>query len=284
MTDVQITRGEAYTHNVPGTYNQGLGRSESFPLVELHIGSELVGVEIHGEVYDPCKRCIVGGHYSFNGHDSICYACHGYSHGKSTTEADIVRRYVARQKAEARRIAKAEKAAKEAREAHAAWVAANEELAEALKAHRTPVDAEGYTDFSFRPVNSFLTKMADQAAYSPLTARQAEAAQDALDKLAERTKADREVGHWGTVGKRAVVEVKVHKVIVIEGQWGTSFLAIMSTPEGHALKSFSTGSFVTDALDAEGKDVTLTVKATVKEHGDYQGKPQTIVTRVATQS
>lgn len=288
MTDITITRSAPYKHIVPGTYIAATNESESFEITELNIDGYIVGVEIEGTIYDPCKRCTVGGHYSFNGQDSICYGCHGYSHGKVTDEADIVRRYVARQKAEARRIKAAEKAAKEQADALAAWVAENAEIAEALKAHVIPTDDEGYTDFSFKPRDKFLSSLADQASYKALSPKQTEAARTALARLAEQDKARAEkrgfdiaLGHWGEVGKRAEVTVTVEKIIVIEGDYGTSFLCIMKSAEGHALKSFSTGAFVDTAIEAEKTGDAVKVKATVKKHDTYEGAPQTIVTRVA---
>lgn len=288
MTDITITRSEPYKHIVPGTYIAATNESESFEITELNIDGMIVGVEIDGEVYDPCKRCVVGGHYSFNGHDSICYSCGGYSHGKVTDEADIIRRYIARQKAEARRIKAAEKAAKEQKDALTAWIMDNREVAQALEAHRSPVDPEGYADFDFKPRDKFLTSLADQAAYKALSEKQTEAAKTALDRLAEKDAEraakrgfDIALGHWGEVGKRAEVTVTVEKIIVIEGDYGTSFLCIMKSAEGHALKTFSTGAFVDTAIEAEKTGDAVKIKATVKKHDTYEGAPQTIVTRCA---
>ena len=42
----EIVRSEPYTHVVPGTYTPA--GSETFQIVELRIGHEIVGVEIHG--------------------------------------------------------------------------------------------------------------------------------------------------------------------------------------------------------------------------------------------
>ncbi len=286
---VEITRNAPYRHVVPGTYTPA--GSESFELTELHIGNEIVGVEIHGEVYDPCKRCVVGGHYSFNGVDSICYGCHGYSHGKATTEDDIVRRYIARQKAAERRERQAREAAEKQAAELRAWEELHADIAEALKAHRSPVDPEGYADFSFTPKDRFLTSLADQATYKPLSEKQTAAAVAAFARLREQDekRAARDgikiaAGHWGEVKKRDTVVVTVNKIIVIDGEWGATFLVIMTSAEGHSLKTFASGgsAFVTDAIEAEKDGQPLKIKATVKEHGEYNGVPQTMLTRCAT--
>jgi len=280
-----ITRDEPFTHSVPGSFG------EKFEITVLRIDGELVGVEIDGDVNDPCKRCGLGGQYSFNGFDSICYECHGYSHGKQTTEADIVRRYINRQKYAARQQAASEKAAREQREALAAWTAENADVAEALVEHRSVTDEQGYVDFSFVPKDRFLTSLADQAAYKPLSPKQTDAARAAFTKLAERTQARQDAnaetvaaGHWGEVGKRDTVIVKVEKVITIDGEWGTSFLVIMTSVEGHSLKNFASGgsAFATDAIEAEKDGEPLKIKATVKKHDTYKDLPQTVVTRCTT--
>jgi hypothetical protein len=283
-----LTIGEAFTHSVPRGWAKYTFQEISF---EGFYGTEVIGLLVDGEPADLCKRCGQGyGHFSWNGEDDICYSCSGEGYGAETTLESMERRAKARSARQRRASEKAAKEAQRLRDEHAAWVAANADLAEALVAHRTPEqDEDGYFvgkpyDWTFRPVNSFLTKMADQARYSPLTERQAAAAQDALDKLTERNAEAVAIGHWGTVGKREIVEVKVVKTIAIEGDYGTSWLCIMEGAEGHALKTFSTGAFVDDAQRVEGTEETLKVKATVKKHDTYNGKPQTIVTRVATQA
>jgi len=281
----EIVRSEPYTHVVPGTYTPA--GSETFQIVELRIGHEIVGVEIHGETYDPCKRCVVGGHYSFNGHDSICYGCHGYSHGKATTEADIVRRYVARQKAAAKKAAEAERAAREQAEALATWAAENADVAAALVAHRSPVDPEGYADFSFRPRDKFLTSLADQATYKALSPKQTAAAEAALARLVEKD-AERDArnadkvaaGHWGEVGKRAEVEVTVRSLRAFDGDYGTRWLCTMETAEGQTIKTWTSGAFVDVAIEREKDGQPVRIKATVKDHGTYRDLPETTVSRV----
>ncbi len=289
-----LTIGETFTHSVPKGWMK-----YQFAEITFTEGSypEVIGVLVDGEPHDLCKRCGQGyGHFSWNGEDDICYSCSGEGYGKPSDLESMARRAAQRLARRLREEAKWAAEAQAKRDEHAAWVAANGELAEALVPFRSPdIGPDGYYEgtgpevdrlntHGFRPVNSFLTKMADQARYSPLTERQAEAAKDAIAKQAERTEAAQAIGHWGTEGKRAEVTVKVLKTIAVEGDYGTSWLVIMEGSEGHAIKTFSSGAFVEDAFRAEGTEETLRVKATVKKHDTYDGKPETIVTRVATQS
>lgn len=315
---VEITRGETYTHVVPGTYNSGLERSESFPIAELHIGDELVGVVVYAgtkdeEVCDPCRRCVLGGHYSFNGHDSICYACHGEGHGKLTDEASIIRRYLARQKAAAKRERLAREAEERAAAELAAWINANTDLWMDLKGFLPKKEWDDYSGAQYRlPATSFLAKLAVQVYddLKPLSEKQTAAAKDAVTKTQARNEERVAAGHWGTVGKRDKVVVDVVSCKDFDSQWGTTWLVTMKTTEGHVLKSWASGAFVFDALNAldnkkcEGheslagehmgetvecngkcrpKDAArLTIKATVKAHGEYNGLPETTVTRVTS--
>lgn len=277
--------GRTFIHTVPET-----GGHLRYAITELEApDGEVIALSVDGEIHDPCKRCGLGyGHFSYDGDSDTCYECRGEGHGSQTTEADALRRKVNRDKAAARREAKrlAEIAKRDAE--LAAWVAENAELAEALVAHRTPEqDEDGYfvgqpVEYVFRPANSFLTKMADQARWEALTERQTAAAKDALDKLTARRTEQETAGHWGTVGKRDKVVVDVLAAKDFDSQWGTSWLITMKTAEGQVLKSWASGAFVSDALDAvkEGGERRITVKATVKAHGEYNGLPETTVTRV----
>jgi hypothetical protein len=83
-------------------------------------------------------------------------------------------------------------------------------------------------------------------------------------------------GHWGEVGQRAEFIGRVTNVKAFDGDYGISYLVKLETPEGHVLTTFSSGSF---GQDAEiGKVVRA--KGTVKEHGEYNGEPETKLARV----
>lgn len=95
----------------------------------------------------------------------------------------------------------------------------------------------------------------------------------AMGQLVERAKREeKQVKHIGTVGARGTFVLTVHKVIPSEGTYGWTYFHIMSDQDGNAVAWRASGTNFT-----EGE--TLTVKATVKEHGEYKGKPQTVLTR-----
>ncbi len=98
------------------------------------------------------------------------------------------------------------------------------------------------------------------------------------DKLtyAAKQAARPESNHVGTIGKRAVFTVTCEKVIRSEGQYGVTGIHKMTDDKGNDLTWFASES--TEWL-AEGQ--TYQVKATPKSHGDFQGRKQTVLNRVA---
>ena len=79
--------------------------------------------------------------------------------------------------------------------------------------------------------------------------------------------------HMGTIGKRETFTLKVNRLIWSEGFYGVTIIHLMEDKDGNVFKWFSSGP----ELD-EGE--FLTVKATVKDHGEYQGTKETVLTRV----
>lgn len=106
----------------------------------------------------------------------------------------------------------------------------------------------------------------------------------AMDKLeAAKAKAARPASnHIGTIKKREDFVVTVKKVILKEGMYGTTHIHIM---EGNVVAGAD--MLVNDMTWFASKDAdmeegnTYRVKATVKDHGEYNGRAQTIVNRVA---
>lgn len=277
MSEFYITEGD-----------QRLGGHE----VVLHSpnGAWAVGIKFgNGVVREFCKRCGGTGEYSFNLMDgTVCYGCMGKSLGESTTEADIVRRAINRHKAAAKRAEKAERAFQIKRAAMDAWQATHADLLAALEPHLSRVDSEGYTDFDWRPINTFLTDLADKAhrGVIPLSDRQVEAAKAALARQAqwdtekaEKAAQSTAAGHYGKVGEKVTAEVVITGTKFFPGDWNRSntTLVTMKTAEGHILKTFSSGEFGREAEAGQ----TVKIKGTVKTHGDYDGVPQTMLTRVS---
>jgi hypothetical protein len=258
----------------------------------MHNGYAIAVKLTDGRVFDICTRCGGSGHYSFNLMDgTICSGCGGNGLGKETTEADAIKRATNRDKARARKQAKAEREFQIKRDAMDKWQNENADLIEALKPFATPFDSEGYVDFSFRSPNRFLTDMADQAINTirPLSSKQTEAAQKALVSQAERDSARAIVnaqkaaqGHYGQAGEKVEAEVKITRIQSFDGQYGTSWLIVMETVDGYSLKAYCTGAFVSDAIDAEKTGETLSIKGTIKKLDEYNGVPQTVLTRVKT--
>lgn len=256
-----------------------------------------------GKIFEICHRCGGTGHYSFNLLDgTICYGCMGKRVVAETTEADVIRKAVNRAKAADRRAKKAKAQLDAARATMDAWQAANADLVEALRPHLTPVDAEGYADFSFRPANTFLTSMADQAIRTvrPLTSKQAEAARNALRVQAQRDEeraaqqaAGQAAGHLGTPGQKVEAVVTLESAKFLPGDWNrsNSYLITMRTEAGHVLKTFSSGAFgdtaseMIDRAKEQGQNrPQVTITGTVKAHDEYNGEPQTMLTRVKINS
>jgi hypothetical protein len=95
-------------------------------------------------------------------------------------------------------------------------------------------------------------------------------------KAAER-KARAEAGarsqHFGAVGKRETFKLTVTKKIAVDSQWGTMTIHKFVDESGNIATWFaSRGAELT-----EGQ--TYTIKATVKEHKEYQGAAETVLTR-----
>lgn len=78
--------------------------------------------------------------------------------------------------------------------------------------------------------------------------------------------------HVGTVCKREVFTVTVKRVIDVQGSYGVTHIHKMTDDDGNDLVWFASGTI----LD-EGARYDL--KATVKQHGEYGGRPQTVVSR-----
>jgi hypothetical protein len=76
----------------------------------------------------------------------------------------------------------------------------------------------------------------------------------------------------GVVGKRSEFTLTVKWVVAIDGVYGTSYLHICEDAAGNSVTYKGTAHFA-------DKDETVTCVATVKDHGVYKGKKQTIIQR-----
>jgi hypothetical protein len=79
--------------------------------------------------------------------------------------------------------------------------------------------------------------------------------------------------NWiGTVGERRNFAVTIRNVIVIDGVYGYSYLHIMHDADGNSVIYKGT-----NVLGEKG--TTVTVKATINEHGEREGVKQTKISR-----
>jgi hypothetical protein len=99
----------------------------------------------------------------------------------------------------------------------------------------------------------------------------------AADKLRgevakKKMMADRVNEHVGTVAKREVFTLKIVHTQYCTSDWGATYLHIAVDAGNRTIKWFNKTS-----LD---KGATYDVKGTVKKHEEYQGKKETVLTRV----
>lgn len=95
--------------------------------------------------------------------------------------------------------------------------------------------------------------------------------------------------HVGTVGERGLFRVRLERIIVCEGSYGTSYLHKMACSASGAAaldggdRADSVAWFASSKGEMEeGKEYT--VRATVKSHGEYRGEAQTSLTRLVVLS
>ena len=96
---------------------------------------------------------------------------------------------------------------------------------------------------------------------------------------AERLAYEAELAQWKHLDAHVDETVTVTGVVavsaVIDTQWGSSKLIVIETPEREAVKLFTSANW---AWGVE-RDETVTVTGTVKSFDNYDGKPQTVLSR-----
>ena len=128
-------------------------------------------------------------------------------------------------------------------------------------------------------LGDFWHSMRDQVAlYGGLTTNQHFAVLSMIERAEKRVaawEAKAKDGNWiGTVGERRMFTVSIKHIVRIEGQYGMSYLHIMKDDEDNSVIYKGT-----KCLGEIGERVT--VKATVKEHGEREGVKQTKIARPA---
>ena len=109
--------------------------------------------------------------------------------------------------------------------------------------------------------------------------RNAKARQEEDDRRAnENRDAAAQSGHVGEVGKREEFSLRVNRIIEIPSQYygeEARRLHLMEDADGNRFKWWATSLGLEESADF------VTVKATVKSHGEYNGIKETVVNRVA---
>ena len=112
-----------------------------------------------------------------------------------------------------------------------------------------------------------LTEKQNEAVLAMIARAEAKVAGYAAKRAAEAAKSN-----WiGTVGERRMFVLSVRHVITMEGVYGTSYLHIMEDADGNVVIYKGTKRY----------DGIISVKATVKEHGERDGVKQTKIARPA---
>jgi len=75
--------------------------------------------------------------------------------------------------------------------------------------------------------------------------------------------------HIGTVGAKMELNLKINKILVFDGRYGCTYMHLMSQGTNAV---FYKGA---KCLGKEGDSITI--KAKIKEHTDYEGVPQTVI-------
>lgn len=94
----------------------------------------------------------------------------------------------------------------------------------------------------------------------------------AYQKAKEKKKQREKSEHIGEVGERIEVDVVVEKVHVFENDWGTTKLHRFKDDKGNVIVWFASNELL-----EEGKNYKI--RGTVREHSEYRGVKQTVLTR-----
>ena len=125
--------------------------------------------------------------------------------------------------------------------------------------------------------------------FGKLTPKQCEAILKGIDARAKRKaewddqKAllDAKRQHIGTVGEKITLTLTIGHIVVLDGMYGTNYIYIMEDADKNVVIYKGTSDAVgwTPEGQPRGKGDSLTIIATVKEHGVREGVKQTIIQR-----
>ena len=88
--------------------------------------------------------------------------------------------------------------------------------------------------------------------------------------------------HFGEIKKREVFTLTVESVRYLESDWGVTVLYMFRDLDGNVAKWFASREHFSDMGEHDAPHgLTYRVKATVKAHGDWKGRKETVLTRAA---
>lgn len=291
MSETTVTRGEAVTFGHPEAY--GLNGLPTGTWVTV---DDEPFIEWRGSLYAVCAWCDHQhpGVKTWYGHilGGVCFQCDGRGVTKNVGTVEQAVKVAKRRHADrARRAAKAEaKAAAQAAERDG-WATAHPEvvaaLAEVLAEQPDGDERDDATWSALRDWEAkwgeFLTSLAQQAQWRPLTEAQTAAVLPAVEQVKTAASAEAEAAakrHYLDVEKGAKVAVSgaVAVAVTVETMYGASRLVVVEGTgehEGVTVKMFGTGATLWEA--SRGDQVTVT--GAVKDFEEYEGVPQTVLTR-----
>jgi hypothetical protein len=222
-----------------------------------------------------CGRCGGSGHYSYcSMYGTTCFGCRGSGNrgwevAKLYSEAELAKLNAAAEKRRAKKVAKAEAAAAVAKAesdaAMAVFMAGNAELVAAAKA------IAGKNRF----VDELLEKLEAGRAWSD---KMVAAVAKSVAEISERAKLAAASGFVGKVGERMEFPVKVERVAGYVRRSFSGFgeetvnIVTMRDEAGNAIVVKSPRFWA-----EKGEEFVL--RASVKEHSEYNGEKQTVVMR-----
>lgn len=232
---------------------------------EDHVGDPFL-LRKSGKLFRACGRCGGYGHFSYNRIDgTLCFDCRGRGLGAETTWEEAERLVKARRATRNRR----DKAERDAAHALALeWNAFYADHADVISWLDGKEERSGF-------VGDMARKVANLHA---LSEKMVAAARRIIGQDAEKQETRAAAGHFGTIGKRdkAITAKVVRRIEMPDNGFGVSWLIVMETEAGHVLKTFTSGAFA-DVHEGE----TYTFAATPKEHKEYNGTPETMLSRCA---
>jgi hypothetical protein len=125
--------------------------------------------------------------------------------------------------------------------------------------------------------------------FGKLSPKQSEAVLKGIDARAARKAewADKKAAidatrqHIGTVGEKITLSLTIGHIVVLDGAYGTTYIYIMEDADKNVViyKGNSNAVAWTPECQPRGKGDTLTITATIKEHGVRDGVKQTVILR-----